>query len=95
MDNFQFSHAPHNKSKNARLAEARGERTWTNFTLKLLIEEVIRLNEKDVTEASLRAVRSVAKRLKASEVARWKDAVPSKDELAEDIEIRTRRKYAI
>jgi hypothetical protein len=50
---------PHHKSDNAKLAEGRGERVWTKWTLKLLIEEVLRLNERDVTEKDIRAVRSL------------------------------------
>ena len=48
----------HHKSDNARLAEGRGERVWSSWTLALLIQEVLKQNQRDVTEADLRPVRS-------------------------------------
>ena len=49
---------PHHKSDNATLAEGRGERVWSSWTLALLTLEVLKLNRRDVTAADLRAVRS-------------------------------------
>lgn len=50
---------PHNKSHRARDAEARGERTWTNWQLGDLVREVRRLNARGVTEDGLRQVRNL------------------------------------
>lgn len=49
------SRVPHHKSKNARLAEGRGEGVWTSWTQKRLIDEVMRLNY-GVTAVDLRRV---------------------------------------
>ena len=48
---------PHNKSKRAREAEARGERTWTNWRLAHLVDEALRLNHRGLTSSDLRSVR--------------------------------------
>ncbi|GAB2644398.1 hypothetical protein GCM10027270_35260 [Nocardioides ginkgobilobae] len=48
--------APHNKSPNAKAAELRGERTWTGWRLSTLTEQVLRHNQRDVTERDLRGV---------------------------------------
>lgn len=48
----------HHKSYNARLAEGRGERVWSSWTLALLIQDVLQANQRDVTEEDLRSVRS-------------------------------------
>lgn len=48
---------PHNKSKRAREAEVRGERTWTNWRLEQLIEDALRLNHKGLTASNLRSVK--------------------------------------
>lgn len=50
---------PHNKSDRARAAELRGERTWTNWRLSDLVQEVGRLNTRGVTEFDLRQVRNL------------------------------------
>lgn len=50
---------PHNKSDRARDAEARGERTWTNWRLGDLIQQVLRCNTRDVKELDLRQVRNL------------------------------------
>ena len=50
---------PHNKSERARDAEARGERTWTNWRLGDLIQQVLRCNKRGVTEIDLRQVRNL------------------------------------
>lgn len=51
------SRSPHNKSARARDAESRGERTWTNWRQKDLIDGVLRLNRKGLTASDLRTVR--------------------------------------
>lgn len=51
------SRTPHNKSARARDAEFRGERTWTKWRQKDLIEGVLRANRKGLTADDLRAVR--------------------------------------
>lgn len=48
---------PHNRSTRAREAEARGERTWTNWRLEHLVQEALRLNHKGLTAANLRSVK--------------------------------------
>jgi len=48
---------PHHKSDNARLAAGRGERVWTSWTLRRLIDDVLKLNERDVAEKDLRSVK--------------------------------------
>lgn len=50
---------PHNKSKRARDAEARGERTWTGWRVADLIEQVLRVNKRGVSEKDLRGVRNL------------------------------------
>lgn len=48
---------PHNKSRRAKEAEGRGERTWTNWQRGPLIEEVLRVNQRDLGASDLRSVK--------------------------------------
>lgn len=50
---------PRNKSEGARAAEVRGERTWTGWRLRDLIDQVLRANTRGVTEQDLRSVRNL------------------------------------
>jgi hypothetical protein len=47
---------PHNKSERARAAELNGERTWTNWRLRDLVDQVLRINTRDVEARDLRSV---------------------------------------
>lgn len=47
---------PRNKSARALEAEARGERTWTNWLLRDLVDQVVRCNRRGVSARDLRAV---------------------------------------
>lgn len=48
---------PHNKSERARAAETRGERTWTGWRLAELVDQILRLNRKGVSEREVRSVK--------------------------------------
>ena len=50
---------PRNKSVGARDAEARGERTWTKWRLRDLIDQVLRINTNGVQASDLRNVRNL------------------------------------
>ncbi|GGD06723.1 hypothetical protein GCM10007231_01860 [Nocardioides daphniae] len=51
------SSKPSNKSVNARGAEGRGERTWTNWRLRDLVEQVIACNRNGLSPLDVRAVK--------------------------------------
>lgn len=50
---------PHNKSERARAAETNGERTWTNWRLRDLIDQVLRVNTRGVEASDLQSVRNL------------------------------------
>lgn len=50
---------PHNKSPRAKAAETRGERVWTGWQLRELVDQVLRCNSQGVTEEQIRAVRNL------------------------------------